>query len=227
MLGVYLPMKQFFSKQLTNLVFLVLIVAAALTIYLLSRAGTAPVSASAAAGMATPSPSAMASERPAPRGIPETIFQAHLETSEQYTAKSSAANPRAWVLSCDKQPEIRSALLYDVQNDCVSSLELTFDLPKSYESDSKSAIEQYLYEASKQQSDVQADLIRLFLSDLFPVCDSENRLQAATVRYWAEQALLLDRSGEDYENTVEGCRFLAYLTERDSAKLLVCCLFFE
>ena len=247
-------MKQFFSKQLTNLVFLVLIVAAALAIYLLSRAQSAPQStADAAAAPAASSPSPLASASPKPRGIPESVLKTHLQTSEQYYARSSAAGPHIWILTRGKSPEIRSTLLYELQNDGVRSLELSFELPKatdektkptatpkSYSDKSKSTpkpnaqqqqakntLEQYLKEGAEEKASAQENAIRVLMSDLFPVCDGQERLTASTTRYWAEQAILLKKSGDTFEETVEDCRFQAYVAEQDDELLLVCCLYFN
>ena len=66
-----------------------------------------------------------------------------------------------------------------------------------------------------QQREDLKSAARMLLGDLFPTCDGEDRLQATTTRYWAEQALLLEKAGEDFEDTVEDCRFLAYITEQE------------
>ena len=223
-------MKQILSKQLTNIVFLVLIVAAALAIYLLSRAESAPGAPifGAVTATPTPSPTPLASETPKPRGIAESIWKTHLETSESFTANSSRVDPYAWTLHVGKINEVKARLFYGVENGCVSTLELSFKLPQPYKkSNSVDAIEQYQYETSKQQSEDLKSAMRMLLSDLFPTCDGEDRLQAATTRYWAEQALLLAKAGDEFEDTVEDCRFLAYIMEQDEGNRLVCCLFFE
>lgn len=247
-------MKQFFSKQLTNIVFLVLIVAAALAIYLLSRAESAPQAvADAVATPAASSPSPSASASPKSRGIPEAVLKSHLQTSEQYYARSSAAGPHIWILTRGKSPEIRSTLLYELENDGVSSLELSFELPKATvekvtpsptpkakgekakstpkpnakQQQAKNTLEQHLKDGAKEKAEAQENAIRVLLSDLFPVCDGQERLSASTVRYWAEQALALKKSGDKFEETVEDCRFQAYVTEQDDETRLVCCLYFK
>lgn len=246
-------MKQFFSKQLTNIVFLVLIVAAALAIYLLSRAESAPQAVADTAVTAAFSPSPSASASPKPRGIPEAVLTTHLQTSEQYYARSSAAGPHSWILTRGKSPEIRSTLLYELQNDGVCSLELSFELPKSSgekvtpgptpktknekakstpkpnakQQQAKNTLEQHLKDGAKEKADAQENAIRVLMSDLFPVCDGQERLTASTVRYWAEQALALKKSGDKFEETVEDCRFQAYVAEQDDELVLVCCLYFK
>ena len=223
-------MKQFFSKQLTNIVFLVLIVAAALAIYLLSRAESAPAGAIFGTETATPapSPSPLASETPKPRGIPESIWKTHLETSERFTANSSRVDPHAWTLRVGKVNEVKARLFYGVESGCVSTLELSFELPQPYKKSSSIAgLDQYQNDAYKQQCEDLLSAARMLLGDLFTTCDGENRLQAATTRYWAEQALLLEKDGEEFEDTVEDCRFLAYVAKQDQGTRIVCCLFFE
>ena len=247
-------MKQFISKQLTNIVFLVLIVVAALAIYLLSRAQSAPQSAAnASPAPAVSSPSTAASESPKPRGIPEAVLKSRLQTSEQYYARSSAAGPHTWILTRGKSPEIRATLLYTLQNGGVSSLELAFELPAAYDEkakptatpkahgdkskatpkpnaeqqQAKNTLEQYLQDGATEKADALEKTIRLLLSDLFPACDGQERLQETTARYWAEQAILLKKNGDKFEETVEGCRFQAYIAQQEDESRLVCSLYLD
>ncbi len=218
-------MQSWLKKQLTNIVFLVLIVAAALTIYLLSR--TSPPAASATVRSDTPAPAPTASATAAPRGVPEAVFKTHLQSSELYQAEASPENNRAWTLAIGGSPEVGTQLLYAVDGGCVSSLEISFRLPRVYEDEGDTGIDRFLYEASQMQSDAVPDAVRVLLGDLLPASDAEDRLNVVTARYWAEQALLLEKQGDDFKDTQSGCRFIALRTERNDSDVLVCTLFFE
>ena len=217
-------MKQAIRRNLTNIIFLVLIVSAALAIYLLSRGsgGAAPLPAVTAE---TPTPAASVS--PSPRGVPEAVFTTHLQTSSAFTASVSEKDSRTWTLEYGKDPAVTALLLYEVRNGCVASLEVTFYVPATYSENAKSAIEQYLYEASKTKSAAMPNAVRAVLGDLLPACDAESGLTGVTARYWAEQAVLLDKQGADFEDSQAGCHFIAYRAARSDIELLVCTLSFE
>lgn len=224
-------MKRFLNRQLTNIIFLVLIVGAALTIYLLSRGGI--VSSSAApetnattqpADAATPTPVAKADSRSSSRGVPASVFQTHLETTELFSAEESKKDDKVWTLA---YRSVTAQMRYTVNDGCVSSLEVTFTIPQVYDGKATTEIEKYLKEHSAEQTGDTPEALRVMLSDLLPVCDMENRLSITTARYWAEQALLLKKDGADYEDTQSGCRFIAYRTARDGSDLLVCTMTFN
>jgi hypothetical protein len=218
-------MKAWIGKQLTNIVFLVLIVAAALTIYLLSRSN--PIGDAPSGQTAAPSASPTASEEIFRRGVPEAVFRTHLQTSALYAADMAGADDREWTLLYGDSPTVTSHALYAVSDGCVSALEVSFDLPEVYEDEGDTAIDRYLYESSKQNPDAAAEAVRSLLGDLLPACDAEDRLSPITARNWAEQAVLLEKPGDDFKDTQDGCRFTALRTERSGTETLVCSLFFE
>lgn len=98
-------MKQALRRELTNIVFLILIVASAVVIYLLSRAEdgdrATPISPETTSVQGaqteslqtgpdeTPAPTSAAEATASVRGVPEAVFQTHLATSELYSAKQS------------------------------------------------------------------------------------------------------------------------------------------
>lgn len=217
-------MKPWLKKQLTNIVFLVLIIAAALTIYLLSRK-VPPYDASAAqeeAPTAAPTPTRAVVSR----GVPEAVFCTHLQTSPLYNAEESDQDG-AWTLTTVDSPETAAQILYSVQNGCVSSLEVSIGLPKIYKDKGSTSIDQYLYESSRKQSGAIPDALKNMLADLLPACDAEDRLSVTVARYWAEQALLLAKSGDDFKDSQSGCEFVALRTEKDGKDVLICTAFFE
>ncbi len=228
-------MKRFFGRQWTNIIFLVLIVGAALTIYLLSRGGivasssaSEPETATAQALSAeTPAPGAEAPSLSSPRGVPVSVFLTHLETSELLTAEQSKKDTETWAIASKSAPAVTALMRYTVNDGCVSSLEITFDIPQAYEGKAGNEIEKYLKEHSDAQTGETPDAVRAMLGDLLPACDAQNRLSATTARYWAEQALLLEKNGADFEDTQSGCRFVAYRTSREGKDLLVCTMIFN
>jgi hypothetical protein len=228
-------MKRFFTRQLTNIVFLVLIVGAALTIYLLSRSKTAvstsgvPESSavpSASSGN-TPAPESAAPARSTLRGVPVSVFQTHLETSSLFAAEQSKKDEKAWTLTYPRDNDLVAQMRYSVNDGCISSLEITFALLQVYDGKAGSDIEKYLKEHSDTQTGETPDAVRALLGDLLPACDAESRLTAAIARYWAEEALLLKKEGSDFEDSQSGCRFVAYRIAGDGQDLLVCTITFN
>ena len=221
-------MKQILQRQLTNIVFLVLIVAAALTIYFLSRAEKG---ASVSAQVATPSaaqtatPAATQPEKGLTRGVPESVFTTYLATNETFTADESRHGSRNYTLSYGESPQIQATLQYEVQEGNISSVEIDVPISGQYKKKGKTKIEAYLYENSLKQDLVVSDALLAILSDLLPASDAKDELQSSSVRYWAEQAMLLKKAGDDFEDTLSGYHFLAYRSEEESQQKLICILY--
>ena len=216
-------MKRFLSKQFVNIVFVVLIVAAALTIYFLSRSDlkTDSSAASAAPLEATASavPEAVFS------GIPESVLITHLESAEAFRAERVEGEDRAWTLTVGESPEVTASLTYTVDNGAISSVELGVVLPAEQSKKSSSSIEQYLAANADQANAARDDAVRLLLCDLIPACDSQDALSPAQVRLWAERAAEIEDADEDYKDASDGCQFFAYQTLRDETNILVCVFF--
>lgn len=224
-------MKQTLRRELTNIIFLVLIVAAAVAIYLLSRgeSGTAaqniaPAATPATAPEESAEPSAAAA-RQETRGVPEAVFTTCLATSDLYSAERERRGERAYTLTYGEDPVVTAALRYELQNGCLSSLEFTFPLPYTTKTKGSSSIDAFLNESAEVLSGVLGDAILTLMSDLLPASDAKDELQASSVRYWVEQALLLKKVGDDFEDTQSGYRFLAYRSQGDIAQELICVLY--
>jgi len=218
-------MNQTIRSQLTNIVFLVLIVAAALVIYLLSRAesGNANAGAQAASVTDTPAPTGDATKAPDMRGVPEAVFTTYLATSEVFSADQEKRGGRDYAISYSaSSPQVQAKLRYEVQDGFLSSVEITFPLPTKYKNKGKTSIDAYLYEASLEQQAVLPDVVSAVLGELLPACDAKDELQLSSVRYWAEQAVQLAKVGDDFEDVLSGYRFLAYRSQGETAQELVC-----
>lgn len=226
----YARMKQTLRGQLTNILFLVLIVAAALTIYFLSRAedGAAAAStqtATPAVSAATASPSDAQQKKPASRGVPESVFTTYLATAEAFTAEKSRHGSRDCTLRYGKSPEITATLRYEVLEGNVSSVEIEVPLPAEYKKKGKTSIDQYLYENAGKQTQAISEALLAILSDLLPASDAADELQLSSVRYWVEQSMLLKKAGDDFEDTLGGYHFLAYRSEEEDQQTLICTLY--
>lgn len=225
-------MKRFLSKELLNIVFLVLIVAGALTIYFLSRSGPSQTFSEepAASGLsATPSvsPGQYPSAALRPQGVPEAVFATHLASSELFLATADANDPRLWTLSYGDQPEVTCTLQFTVDGGSISSFELSVPMPPEYDEKSDSTIEQYLAGARDRIVEARADAVRTILCDLIPASDLNGVLSAASVRLWVEKALQIDSKNDDYNQKAEGCSFLAYQSLQEGQDFLVCLFFLE
>lgn len=219
-------MKQLLRRQITNIVFLVLIVAAALTIYLLSRTqslNSATLYSETPAPSASPSVSAMVEQTP--RGVPKSVFETHLKSSNLYTVEPKEGVKYAYTITYGNSPKVTAQLQYALIDGCISSIEISLLQAKKLKPKKGSKIDAYLSE--ERQHKAISDALRTILSDVLPACDAEDLLQVAAVRYWAEQAILLDKVGKDFEDTMADCRFLAYLSENTDGKIITCSMFFE
>ncbi len=220
-------MRQELRRQITNIVFVALIVAAAVAIYLLSRterAGESP-SVQTVSAAASPTPTETAERQSASRGVPDAVFETYLATSEVFSAEREEGDERRYAIRYGTSPQVSAALRYETQDGCVSSVELTFSLPASYENKGNSEIEAYLSEVSQALERALPDAVRALLEDMLPACDAQDALTAASARYWAEQALQLSKAGDDFEDSLSGCRFLAYRSQNGDVQELVCVLF--
>ena len=223
-------MKQALRGQLTNILLLVLIVAAALTIYFLSRAENGNDSASAqtatpAVSAATATPSDAQQKKSSSRGVPESVFTTYLATTEAFTADKSRHGSRNYTLTYGESPEVSATLRYEVLEGNVSSVEVDVPVPAEYKKKGSTSIDNYLYENAGKQKQATLDALLAILGDLLPASDAEDELQLSSVRYWAEQAMLLKKAGDDFEDTLSGYHFLAYRSEEDGQEILICILY--
>ena len=233
-------MKQTLRRELTNIVFTVLIVASAVVIYLLSRAengGHATADSPEATvfqstqteSMAvepdeTPKPASAAEAKASTRGVPEAVFQTHLATSDSFSAEQKGRK-RQYAITYGESDEIAAMLKYQLENGCIASLELTFELPYQPDSKSKSDIDARLRELAEEKTRALSNAVGVILGDLLPAADAKDELQDSFVRYWAEQMMLLKKSGDDFRDTQGGYRFLAFRREGEVFSELVCVLY--
>jgi hypothetical protein len=265
---------QFLKKQLLNIVFLVLIVGGALTVYFLARAEQpkgrvnasasraqstaaqpeAPVQQQAAQTEAAKAEAAKAeaaqteavqtdasassgdpaAEAPSPTaepkrvvGVPEDVFATHLATSDLFDAKRSATDPYSWTLTYGEQPPVETTLQYTIDDGKISSLELDFLLPPTYDAKSKSTIEQYLAKSVGKVAAAREEAVRALLPDLLPACDQNDALTRANVRIWAEKMAQISSDKDDVRDKSDGCTFFAYQIQREDRDVLVCLFVLE
>ena len=234
-------MKQTLRRELTNIVFLVLIVTAAVVIYLLSRAEIKALTPEPTPTPAVENTSAQAGEdaeetasanlseheenKPTTRGVPESVFETHILSSDLYSADQSGRNKRTYTLTWNGESETEATLTYELLDGCISSLELTFSLPEDIKGKPKNDVEKYIAEASENLSSANADAIPALLTDLLPASDALGELQQTSIRFWTDEALLLKKTGDKFEDTLDGYHFVAYRRQGESMQELVCILF--
>ena len=223
-------MKQTLRRELTNIVFLVLIVAAAVVIYLLSRAETTATAEQPAETSATitaeeeeaESTTADAAEKNTPRGVPEAVFLTHLATSETFTANEEGHDKRTYALAFGDAPPVEALMQYELQDGCISSMEITFALPVVPKDKGKTKIDAFLYESAQTLVRIHGDAVLAIVGDLLPATDAKDELQNASVRFWVEEAVLLKKTGDKFEDTQGGYHFLAYRSQGDVNQELIC-----
>lgn len=234
-------MKQTLRRELTNIVFLVLIVAAAVVIYLLSRAEikalapdasptpTVEASASQAAAEAEATASIAPGEdqesKSTTRGVPESVFETHLLSSSLYTAEPKGGSKTAYTIIWEGDTTVEAALVYELIDGNLSSLEITFQLPEAFKGKPRNDIEKYLAKASENLSSANAEAIPALLTDLLPASDVKSELQQTSIRFWTDEAQLLKKPGDKFEDTQDGYHFLAYRRQGEQSQELVCILF--
>ena len=218
-------MKQILQRQLTNIVFLVLIVAAALTIYVLSRSEKSTSLAVTPSAAQTATPAATQQQKSATRGVPESVFATYLATNEVFSADKSRRDSREYALTYGDSPQIKATLSYEVLEGSLSSVEIDVPLPEQYKIKNPTDIEAYLEKASLELESALSDALLAIFSDLLPACDAKDELQLSSVRYWSEQAMQLKKVGDDFEDVLGGYRFLAYRSQGETQQELVCILY--
>lgn len=222
-------MKRFLTRQLINVIFIVLVVGAALGIYFLSHA-QAQSSALAASPSSEVSAASLQLDTPAPAdcgGVPESVWLTHLESADGFTAEPVSQAERTWSLSCGSDPTVSAELRYTVDGGCVSSVELAFAVPQIYDDDSDSAIERYLASSEEAALSARNDAIRTLLNDLLPACDANDAVPLSTVVLWAEKATQVEDSDDVYNDDENGVVFMAYRTQRQGDDLLICSFFMD
>ena len=224
-------MKQTLHKELTNILFLVLIVAAAVIIYLLSRGEsgaaqtrTQSAEASASAELAQENTPEPVEKQP---GVPEAVFETFLTTSEVVSSEALDRTAHTYVVTYDEASQLKGTLGYELREGCISSVEISFLLPVKFKTSVFRYPKALIYSANQALERALPEGLPDLLSDVMPAACEDDALQQSSVRYWAEQALLLKKTGDKFEDTEAGYRFLAYRSLEGTVQKLVCVLFLD
>lgn len=220
-------MRSFLKKEFRNIVFIVLVVAAALAIYFLSR-----TIKSAEAAAATPEPTyaetAPEDESSAKSasfsGMPEEALLTHLITAEAFSAEPAKDGDRTWILAVGESPKTNARFSYSVERGAIDGFTLTLSLPVSTSAKSKSGIDKALAAAEGERQAVWSQAVITLLSDLLPACDADDAITEAIALRWAEKASALGKAGDVYTDEAGGAAFSAYITKEDGSLVLVCTL---
>lgn len=224
-------MKQTLHKELTNILFLVLIVAAAVIIYLLSRGESGATKTSVQS--ATESASAQQPQEDTPEpvekqpGVPEAVFETCLSSSEVVSSEAWDRTAHTYVVTYDKASQLKGTLRYELREGCISSVEISFLLPIKYKTSVFRYPKALTYSANQALERALPDGLPDLLSDVMPAACEDDALHQSSVRYWAEQALLLKKTGDKFEDTEGSYRFLAYRSLDGTVQKLVCVLFLD
>jgi len=163
--------------------------------------------------------------KPTTRGVPESVFNTHVLSSDLYAADPSGGNKHVYTLTWNGETETEAKLIYELREGCISSLELTFQLPEVFKGKPKNDVEQFLAEASGNLASANAEAIPALIADLLPASDALGGLQQTSIRFWTDEALLLKKPGDKFEDTLDGYHFVAYRRQGESMQELVCILF--
>lgn len=220
-------MRGFLQKEFRNIVFIVLVVAAALAIYLLSR--TVKSAEETAAPEPTHTEAAPKGTSPATSetvfsGVPEEVLLAHLLTAEAFSAEPAKDGDRTWILAVGESPKTTARFSYTVERGEVTGFSLTLALPVEASSKSKSGIDQALAAAEGERKSAWSRAVVALLTDLVPACDANDAIADSTVRDWAQKASAFGSESSSYADEAGGALFDAYIAYMDDGPALVCTL---
>ena len=224
-------MKQTLRKELVNILFLILIVAAAVIIYLLSR-GEAN-STQTASRIKDSSENMQKAKKVTPEpiekqaGVPEAVFETFLASSDVISAEARNRTENLYVITYDDASQLQGTLLYELREGCISSVEISFPLPVKFKTSQFRYPKALIYSANKALERALPKGLPEVLCEVFPAACEDDELQQSSVRFWAEKALVLKSVGAKFEDKESGYRFLAYRSQEGSAQKLVCVLFLD
>lgn len=220
-------MRNFLQKEFRNIVFIVLVVAAALAIYFLSR------TVKSAELAATPDPAqataalqgdASAASEAVFSGVPEEVLLAHLLTAEAFSAEPAKDGDRTWILTVGESPKTSARFTYIVDRGAVTGFTLTLTLPVEASAKSKSGIDQALAASEAERKAAWSRAVAALLTDLLPACDADDAISISTVRDWAQKASAFDSESNSFADEAGGALFDAYITNSDDGLALACVL---
>ena len=219
-------MRSFLQKEFRNIVFIVLVVAAALAIYFLSRTVKSVELA------ATPEPAAetawengsSAASSISFSGVPEEVLLAHLLTAEAFSAEPATDGDRTWILAVGESPKTSARFSYTVERGAVTGFTLTLTLPVEASAKSKSGIDQALAAADDERQAAWSQAVIKLLTDLLPACDADDAISISKVRDWAQKASAFDSESDAFADEAGGALFDAYITNSDDGLALACVL---
>lgn len=224
-------MKQTLQKEWKNILFLVLIVAAAIVIYLLSRGESAsaqPAQPTAqnttAKDTAQETPVATEPIRQQP-GVTEGVFKTYLSMSDVIDSEPLDLPNNTYIVSYRKAITVRARLKYELTDGCISSVELAFPLPKEMKQRSNRYPEALIYDANAALKRALPKGVPDVLCDVISAACSERIIYKKTIRAWAKTALSLEGTEDKVEEQESGCRFVAYRTMENNVEQLVCAFY--
>ncbi len=205
--------------------FIVLVVAAALTIYLLSpvrrqNRRTLPLLAeNSAAAEETPRLNERARFL---RRAGGEVLLTHLLTAEAFSAEPAKDGDRAWILSVGESPTVEARFSDTVERGAVAGFELAFVLPASA-SKNRTATSTSNINANSRDRRRMSGAIQTLLTDLIPASDADDAIPETTVRLWAEKAPR-SSGGRFVHRQAGGGSFGAYVTQTFDGLTIVCTL---
>lgn len=213
-------MKRLTSQQIQNILFTLVVVLAALVVYLLTG-WNKPGNAQAA----EPSPTPTATPRSAARfeSVPEGVFSMLMTSDENFLAKVDKKDPYSIRMQCGNAGAGNATLTYTVDEDgLVSSFMLTFQMPETPPSKTKTPEEKSQMQAYEKFISAQNVAVQTILLAAVDACDLNGLILSPVSLKWYAGALSARDSNKNYKDTYRGCSFEAYQVKIGAKDSFVC-----
>lgn len=213
-------MKRLTSQQIQNILFTLVVVLAALVVYLLTG-WNKPSSAQAV----EPPPTPTATPRSAAQfeSVPEGVFSMLMTSDEKFLAKVDKQDSHTIRMQCGSAGAGNATLTFTADEDGkVSSFMITFQMPDAPPTKTKTPEEKTQLQAYEKFVSAQNVAVQTILLAAVDACDLNGLILSPVSLKWYAGALSARDSGKNYKDTYRGCIFEAYQVKIGAKDSFVC-----
>ncbi|MEG1755570.1 MAG: hypothetical protein RRZ24_05425 [Clostridia bacterium] len=217
-------MKKISAGQIQNIVFTGIIAAAAVLMYVLAGRNLPAQKQDALFTLELTVAPEMKDETRFER-VPETIFLEQINGDTTFTVVRNKQSEQSYQLICDREWTGSAALTYTLDDDdCMESVTLTFVRRDQPPNKPRTEIERYLANDYPTWIAAQNKAIQILLPNIFVACDLNDVLIEPILMKWYTGALAARDEAINYSDTYQNCIFLAYPSQLDDQKVIICSL---
>lgn len=218
-------MKRFTSQQIQNILFTLVVVLAALVVYLLTG-WNKPSNAQEVD--AAPTPTATPLSKAKFESVPEGVFSMLMTSDADFLAKVDKKDPHSIRMQCGNAGAGNATLTYTVDEDgMISSFMITFQMPDAPPSKTKTPEEKSLQQAYEAFVSAQNEAVQTILFAAVDACDLNGAILSPVSLKWYAGVLSARDSGKNYKDTYRGCSFEAYPVKIGAKNSFVCTFLIE